>query len=95
MALLGLISDVHATAAPLQEALAIFKRAGVDQVLCAGDIAGYHDEVEQTVALLVDNDVQTVRGNHDRVCCGIDSAEYFNRYARPRSVKRRPTSWRC
>jgi putative phosphoesterase len=65
MASLGLISDVHAAAAPVQEALAIFARAGVDQVLCAGDIAGYHDEVEQTVALLVDNDVQVVRGNHD------------------------------
>jgi len=65
MVLLGLISDVHATAAPVQEALAIFKRAGVDQVLCAGDIAGYHDEVEETVALLIDNDVQAVRGNHD------------------------------
>jgi predicted phosphodiesterase len=65
MALLGLISDVHATAAPVQEALEIFERAGVDQVLCAGDIAGYHDEVEETVALLVNNDVQAVRGNHD------------------------------
>ncbi len=65
MAALGLISDVHATAAPVQEALAIFKRAGVDQVLCAGDIAGYHEEVEETVALLIDNDVQAVRGNHD------------------------------
>jgi putative phosphoesterase len=65
MASLGLISDVHATATPVREALAIFRQAGVDQVLCAGDIAGYHDEVEETVALLVDNEVQAVRGNHD------------------------------
>jgi len=65
MALLGLISDVHATPAPVREALSIFKRAGVDQVLCAGDIAGYHDDVEETVALLVDNGVLAVRGNHD------------------------------
>jgi putative phosphoesterase len=65
MVMLGLFSDVHATAAPVREALSVFERAGVDQVLCAGDIAGYHDEVEETVALLVDNDVQAVRGNHD------------------------------
>jgi putative phosphoesterase len=65
MVLLGLISDVHAVPAPVQEALAIFERAGVEQVLCAGDIAGYHDGLEETVALLVDNDVQAVRGNHD------------------------------
>jgi putative phosphoesterase len=65
MALLGLISDVHATVAPVQEALAIFAEAGVDKILCAGDIAGYHDAVEETVALLIDHDVQAVRGNHD------------------------------
>jgi len=65
MALLGLLSDVHATAAPVREALAIFEQAGVDQVLCAGDIAGYHDEVEKTVALLADSSVRAVRGNHD------------------------------
>lgn len=65
MVLLGLLSDVHATAAPVREALAIFERAGVEQILCAGDIAGYHDEVEKTVALLVDSGVRAVRGNHD------------------------------
>lgn len=65
MVLIGLLSDVHATAAPVREALAIFERARVDQILCAGDIAGYHDELEQTVSLLVDSDVMAVRGNHD------------------------------
>jgi putative phosphoesterase len=65
MTSIGLISDVHATAAPVREALSLFERAGVDQVLCAGDIAGYHDEVEETVALLAGSDVRAVRGNHD------------------------------
>ena len=37
---IGLISDVHATAKPLKEALSIFQREGVDLILCAGDIAG-------------------------------------------------------
>jgi predicted phosphodiesterase len=65
VALLGLLSDVHATAAPVQEALALFEQAGVEQVLCAGDIAGYHDELQETVALLAGSGVQAVRGNHD------------------------------
>ena len=65
MTLIGLISDVHATPAPLAEALSIFEQAGVDQVFCAGDIAGYRDELEQTVALLVDNGCRTILGNHD------------------------------
>ncbi len=65
MALIGLISDVHAAPAPVAEALAIFTRAGVDQVLCAGDIAGYMDGLEQTVKLLVKSNCPTIMGNHD------------------------------
>jgi predicted phosphodiesterase len=65
MVLLGLLSDVHAAAAPVQEALGLFEQAGVERVLCAGDIAGYHDELQETVALLSGSGVQAVRGNHD------------------------------
>ncbi len=65
MTLIGLISDVHATPAPVEEALSIFEQAGVEQVLCAGDIAGYRDQLEQTVALLVGGGCQVVLGNHD------------------------------
>lgn len=65
MTAIGLLSDVHATAAPVAEALALFRRAGVDQVWCAGDIAGYRDGLEDTVALLADHGVRAIRGNHD------------------------------
>lgn len=65
MTLIGLISDVHATPAPVAEALAIFAQAGVDQVFCGGDIAGYREQLAQTVALLVDNGCRTILGNHD------------------------------
>ncbi len=62
---IGLISDVHATAAPLREALSIFTREGVDGVLCAGDIAGYGNELDQTVALLMQSECKAILGNHD------------------------------
>jgi putative phosphoesterase len=65
MAVIGLLSDVHATPAPVAEALSIFERAGVEQVFCAGDIAGYRNQLEQTVALLVGSGCRTVVGNHD------------------------------
>ena len=65
MTSIGLISDVHATPAPIEEALSIFERAGVAQVWCAGDIAGYGDRLEQSIALLVDSGCQTILGNHD------------------------------
>ena len=65
MTTIGLISDVHATPAPLEEALSIFEREGVDQVFCAGDIAGYRDKLDETIALLAENGCTSIIGNHD------------------------------
>lgn len=62
---IGLISDVHATVAPLQDALAIFQHEGIETILCAGDIAGYGRELGQTVELLNRSGCQVIMGNHD------------------------------
>jgi len=48
------------------EALARFKEQGVDRILCLGDIAGYGDDLERTIALLVEHDCQAIPGNHER-----------------------------
>ncbi len=61
----GLISDVHATAAPLRESLSLFQKEGVDIIFCAGDIAGYGQELYQTVELLIESECQIILGNHD------------------------------
>ena len=86
MALIGLISDVHATPAPVEEALAIFDRAGVEQVFCAGDIAGYRDRLKETIALLSASSCQAVLGNHDLLYLdhyaddpGNEAVAYFRR----------------
>ncbi len=62
---IGLISDVHATPAPLQEALSLLRNEGVDQIFCAGDIAGYGEALDETVRLLEDHDCRSILGNHD------------------------------
>jgi len=62
---IGLISDLHATAEPVREALAIFQRQGVDRVFCVGDIAGYGVELDQTIDLLNKSGCETIMGNHD------------------------------
>lgn len=62
---IGLISDVHATLAPLREALAIFQEKGVETILCAGDVAGYGKQLERTVLSLMDSHCRVVMGNHD------------------------------
>ena len=62
---IGLLSDVHAAAGPLREALALLRSHEVERLLCAGDVAGYGNELEETVALLQEAEVQVVLGNHD------------------------------
>ena len=63
---IGLISDVHASPQPLRQALDIFAREGVDDIICAGDIAGYYDTVAPTIDLMVQSGCKAVVGNHDQ-----------------------------
>ncbi len=63
---IGLVSDVHSSPAPLRQALDIFAAENVDDVICAGDIAGYYDTVFPTVELLVAANCKAVVGNHDQ-----------------------------
>lgn len=63
---IGLISDVHATPAALQEALDIFAREKVSDIICAGDIAGYFDTLLPTIDLLQQYNCKTIIGNHDQ-----------------------------
>lgn len=62
---IGLISDIHADAAYTEAAFAELRMRRVDQILCAGDVAGYGDELPQTVQLLRDNSCDVICGNHD------------------------------
>lgn len=62
---IGLISDIHACAEPLREALSVFRKENVAMVLCAGDIAGYGTELDRTVELLIQGECIAISGNHD------------------------------
>lgn len=63
---IGIIGDVHAEDIALAEALDRFRAEKVDSILCVGDVADGAGDLERCVALLEDNGVLTVRGNHDR-----------------------------
>jgi putative phosphoesterase len=62
---LGLISDPHAYPEPVAEALSIFKREQVDAIWCTGDVAGYGENLEETMRLLQKSDCQLIVGNHE------------------------------
>jgi len=72
---LGLISDVHANVLALEAALAALRRAGVDSVLCLGDVVGYGPAPNETIALL--------RESHVMCCLGDADERIAFRFARP------------
>jgi putative phosphoesterase len=63
---IGLISDVHSSPVALAEALRLFADQQVDDIICAGDIAGYYDSLLPTIRLLVEANCKTIIGNHDQ-----------------------------
>ena len=63
---IGLVSDVHASPKALAEALDLFASHGVHEIICAGDIAGYHEPLLPTVRLLRQAGCKAVAGNHDQ-----------------------------
>ena len=57
---------MHASPEPLRQALEIFDREKVDDIICAGDIAGYYDTLPETIELLVHSNCRSIVGNHDQ-----------------------------
>ncbi|NOZ94464.1 MAG: metallophosphoesterase family protein [Acidobacteria bacterium] len=81
------ISDVHGNWEALQAVLRHARRKRYGRVLFLGDAVGYGASPNLVVDWLrsLGQKVVAIRGNHDRVCSGLDTAETFNRYAREAS----------
>lgn len=71
---LAIISDVHADAAALADALARIGEMGCEHVVCAGDLVDYGTAPEATLALLRSRGIPCIRGNHDRWANGPSAA---------------------
>ncbi len=78
-----ILSDIHANLEALRAIQRHVRRKRFEQVLFLGDAVGYGASPNQVLAWLrsLGGQVTMVRGNHDRVCAGLDDGQYFNRYA--------------
>jgi diadenosine tetraphosphatase ApaH/serine/threonine PP2A family protein phosphatase len=75
-----ILSDIHANIEALNAVLAA---AGDWDVLWnLGDMVGYGGSPNEVLDVIRPLSTLTVRGNHDRVCCGLTSALNFNPTAR-------------
>src|SRR5437868_5142460 len=77
------LTDIHANLEALDTCLAHARARGFNQTLILGDVVGYGPDpnavIERVQAL---NPMAIVRGNHDKVACGLEQAEGFNAVAK-------------
>jgi predicted phosphodiesterase len=76
-----ILSDIHSNATSLDAALKA-SESRWDKAVCLGDLVGYGPDPNEVVDRIRGIDATTIRGNHDRVCCGLTEAEDFNPVAR-------------
>jgi predicted phosphodiesterase len=77
------LGDIHGNLEALRAVLAHASRRRFERILFLGDAVGYGASPNQVIRWLrsLGPAVELVRGNHDRVCAGLDSMLCFNRSA--------------
>jgi predicted phosphodiesterase len=75
-----LVSDLHSNAEALRAVLSRVRRKRFDHVICLGDFVGYGAQPNQVLDTMRTLRLRKlyIRGNHDRVAAGIDTADGFN-----------------
>ena len=71
-----LLSDIHGNLEALEACLDAAPE--YDRVANLGDVVGYGASPNQTVELVRAMEPISVRGNHDRCCCGLEDVTNFN-----------------
>ncbi len=80
-----ILSDIHGSLEALQAVLAA-TLGQYDELWNLGDMVGYGASPNQVLELLRPSATLSVRGNHDRVCCGLTPTTGFNPVARAAAV---------
>lgn len=70
---IGFVSDIHGDFHALRDALRLLDAMCVRQILCLGDVVDYGVFPDESLALLAERAIPTLRGNHDRWCLGNKS----------------------
>jgi diadenosine tetraphosphatase ApaH/serine/threonine PP2A family protein phosphatase len=77
------LTDIHANLEAMEACVGDAAAKGYDRLLVLGDLVGYCADpnavIARTQAL---KPAGIVRGNHDKVACGLEQAEGFNNVAR-------------
>jgi predicted phosphodiesterase len=80
-----ILSDIHANREALE---AVLKHAEgrYDRLMCLGDVVGYGADPNYVAEWVRANAGVVIRGNHDKVCTGLDALEVYNPAARASAI---------
>ncbi|HEY4084695.1 MAG TPA: metallophosphoesterase family protein [Bryobacteraceae bacterium] len=71
-----IVSDLHGNREAL-EAVLHDARGGYDRAVCCGDLCDYGPDSAYTIDWARTQPAAVIRGNHDRICAGLDSMDDF------------------
>ena len=78
-----ILSDLHANLQATEAVMADAGGRGYDAVVVLGDLVGYGGQPNEVVDIVRQlRPASIVRGNHDKVACGITQGSHFNDVAR-------------
>ena len=67
---IGILSDAHGNAGALQKCLACLNQLEVDKLYFLGDAVGYYPLGIETLAMLRENNIYSLSGNHEAMLLG-------------------------
>ena len=81
MTRLAVISDIHSNLQALTAVWARMEELGIDSIFCLGDVVGYGARPAECLAIIRQNNVRTVQGNHDALIADGSLHLDFNVYS--------------
>ncbi len=76
------LSDIHSNQEALNAVLSSVRRKRWDRTVVLGDVVGYGANPNQAIETVRSLPrLVAIRGNHDKVCSGVEEGEMFNRVA--------------
>jgi len=75
-----ILSDIHSNSEALSAVLSRVRRKKFDRVVILGDFVGYGANPNQVIDRIreIKKVKIMIRGNHDKVVCGVESGDLFN-----------------
>ena len=90
----AIITDLHGNLAALHATLDAIDAAGVDRVLCGGDLVGYGPNPNEVCARIAEREIPTIHGNHDHaIARGLEDCAYAYRNPAETALGERSIAW--